>query len=261
MVRQIARFAMTRRAVGAFHLVYGNHAMRHVLFEIAASAVTAALAIVTPASAGPVFLSVAYYNPTLLLPPPPADGSPAARAELKELQKIEKQRSAADFARALKDEGTEDVTAFASVMGPGFDPAQLPKTAALFADVRAEEKFAAKLAKDYFKRNRPWIADPKLKTCARDDPPPTSYPSGHATMGYSMAVVLAALVPEKGQAIMARAAEYAHNRLVCSMHYRSDIVAGEALGTAVAVELLTVPGFRAEFDDARAELKAAHLAD
>lgn len=228
--------------------------------EILGSIALAAMALVAqPALAAPVFLSTAYYNPALLLPPPPADGSDVARAEMKELHRIAKRRTAAQFARALVDEKTEDVTLFASVMGPGFDLAALPRTAELFTDVRAEEKFAAHLAKDFFRRNRPWILDPKLKTCAQDDPPRSSYPSGHATMGYSMAVVLAALAPEKAQAIMTRAADYAENRLVCSMHYRRDIVAGQALGTTVAAEMMMTPGFRKEFEAARDELLAAHL--
>jgi acid phosphatase (class A) len=214
---------------------------------------------ISPSLAGSVFLSNSYYEPQLLLPPPPADGSPVQRAEMDELHHIEQTRTQARFARAMKDEETESVLAFADVMGPGFDLDHLPKTKQLFDDVRAEEKAAGKRAKDYFKRNRPWIADPKIKACATDDDPQSSYPSGHATMGYAMAVVLARLAPEKAQAIMARAEDYAENRLVCSMHYRRDIVAGEVLGTAVAAEMMTVQGFRDEFDAARAELVAAHV--
>jgi len=209
--------------------------------------------------AGSVFLSNAYYEPQLLLPPPPRDGSAQQRAEMDELHNIENTRTQARFARAMKDEVTESVLAFADVMGPRFDLDRLPKTKQLFDDVRSEEKAAGKLAKNYFKRNRPWIADPKLKTCARDDPPQTSYPSGHSTMGYAMAVVLAKLAPEKAKAIMQRAEDYAYNRLVCSMHYRSDIVAGQVLGTTVAAEMFTTQGFRDEFDAARAELIAAHV--
>ena len=218
------------------------------------------LASLGPAAADPVFLSASSTNPALLLPPPPADGSPAAKAEMAELHRIEKNRTADDLASAKSDDRTEDVTAFAAVMGPGFDLKVLPKTAKLFADVREEEKVAAKLAKDFFKRTRPYVADPSLKSCAnKSDAPKTSYPSGHATMGYSMAVVLAALAPEKAQTILARASEYAENRLVCGVHYRRDIVAGEALGTAVGVELMASPGFMAEFVAARDELRAAHL--
>ncbi|MDE2161627.1 MAG: phosphatase PAP2 family protein [Alphaproteobacteria bacterium] len=211
------------------------------------------------AAADPVFLSNSFYNPALLLPPPPADGSPEARAEMDELHRIQKNRTPEEFARALADDHDETVTAFAGVMGPGFDLTALPKTAQLFADVKAEEKSAAKLAKNFFRRNRPWIVDPSLKSCAQTDAPQSSYPSGHATMAYSAAVILAALAPEKGQAIMARAADYSENRLVCGMHYRRDIVAGEVLGTTVAVELLQTPGFKEEFDAAEDELRAAHV--
>ena len=226
----------------------------------AALVVASVLAMgISPSLAGSVFLSNSYYEPQLLLPPPPADGSPEQRAEMDELHYIANTRTQARFARAMKDEVTESVLAFAGVMGPRFDLDRLPKTKQLFDDVRAEEKAAGKLAKNYFRRNRPWIADPKLKTCARDDPPQTSYPSGHSTLGFAMAVVLARLAPEKAKAIMARAGDYAYNRLVCSMHYRSDIVAGQVLGTTVAAEMFTTQGFRDEFDAARAELLAAHV--
>lgn len=198
--------------------------------------------------------------PEQILPAPPPDGSPPAKAEMDELHRIEHARTAADFARALRDDHTSDVTAFAEVMGPAFDLAKLPATAALFAEVKAEVKAQTKLAKNAFKRNRPWIADPALKTCGRDDPPQSSYPSGHATLGYAMAAVLAALVPEKAQVVMARADAYAENRLVCGMHFRRDIVAGEVLGTLIGRELLDAPEFKLKFDVARRELQTARVA-
>jgi len=218
------------------------------------------LACVTPASAKPIFLSPQDYDPKLILPAPPADGTPASQAELAELKRIEATRTSAEFAQALSDDETENPTIFKVVLGDGFDLKALPATAKLLADVRNDEKEAASAAKNFFLRNRPWILDPSLKTCARDDPPKSSYPSGHSTMGYSMAVVLAALVPEKAQAIMARADTYAENRLVCSMHFRRDIVAGQTLGTAVGVMLLHNAQFRVEFDAAEQELKSAHIA-
>ncbi|MDE2182594.1 MAG: phosphatase PAP2 family protein [Alphaproteobacteria bacterium] len=205
------------------------------------------------------FLAPSDYRAEELLPAPPADGSPAAKAEMDELHRIEATRTPDQFAKALADDRDEDITAFYGVMGRGFDLKQLPKTARLFADVKAEEKAAAKLAKNTFRRKRPWIVDPALKTCASDDAPLSSYPSGHSTMGYAMATVLAALAPEKAPAIMARARQFAENRLVCSMHFRSDIAAGQVLGTVVAVELMHKPAFMTEFEAARAELITAHV--
>ena len=141
---------------------------------------------------------------------------------------------------------------------PGFDLTKLPATAKLFDDVRAEEKEAATVAKTYFHRlARPYASPSQsLQGCEKGaNAAKTSYPSGHSTMGYSMAVVLSALVPEKSQAILTRAAEYAENRLVCGVHYRHDIAGGEALGTLVAIELMNNPTFKTELEAARAELR------
>jgi acid phosphatase (class A) len=211
-------------------------------------------------------IGAAAAKPTLdidashLLPPPPADGSPAAKAELAEVEQAVAERTPDALAQATSDDGTEDPTIYRGVIGDGFDLEKLPATAKMLADVMSAQRAAASKAKDFFKRVRPWVADPDLKTCGpRGINWHTSYPSGHATMGYSVGVILAAAVPDKAQAILMRANGYAENRLVCGMHFRSDIVAGEVLGTAVALTLMHDAAFKAEFDAAEQELKAAHV--
>ena len=229
-----------------------------LMLAACAAAAPAAVSAQAPAAKPAAhFLTAADYAPDQLLPAPPKDGSPKALAELTEVEGLDKARTPEQFARASHDDKTENATVFAEVLGPGFDLAKLPATAKLMSDVQLEEKAAAKAAKDHFLRNRPWVIDTGLRSCAKDDAPQSSYPSGHATMGFSMAVILARLEPTKAAALMARASEYADNRLVCGMHYRSDVVAGQALGTAVALKLLEVPAFRAEFDAAAQELSKA----
>jgi acid phosphatase (class A) len=221
----------------------------------------AALAFcVLPAAAAPLLLSPSDYEPKSLLPTPPEEGSEAAKAELAELDRIQSQRSDADFARADQDFRTRDGSIFAGAIGPAFVLAKLPATARLLKNVQKEEDAAASVAKDYFRRTRPWIVDPGLNSCSKADAPQSAYPSGHSTMAYAMAVVLASLLPEKAPAIMARAADYAENRLVCGMHRRRDIQSGEVLGTVVAKLLLHKPRFRAELGAARRELRAAAIA-
>ena len=68
-----------------------------------------------------------------------------------------------------------------------------------------------------------------------------------------MGVVLASLVPEKSQAILARASEYAEHRLVCGVHYRSDIVAGQELGAIIALSLMQNAAFKADYEAAMSE--------
>ena len=224
---------------------------------------------------GPVFLALALawtaagaaaakpsidVDATHLLPPPPADGSPAAKAELAEVERTVAQRTPEALAQATNDDRLEDPTIYRGVIGDGFDLDKLPATAKMLGDVMSAQRAAANRAKDFFKRARPWVAEPDLQTCGpRGINWHSSYPSGHATMGYSVGVVLAAAIPEKSQAILARASAYAENRLVCGMHFRRDIVAGEVLGTAVALTLMQDAEFKTEFDAAEQELKAAHM--
>ncbi len=205
------------------------------------------------------FLSAADVDPVRLLPAPPADGSPANVAELAELRRIATETAPDRWDQAKWDAENENGTIFQSAIAPGFDLSALPATAHLLAAVRNEEAIAASKAKDAFKRNRPWVLDGSLKTCDREDAPQSSYPSGHATMAFAMAVVLAQAMPDNAAQIMNRARDYAESRLICAAHYRSDIVGGQALGAAVGGELLQNAKFHQELVAAEQELQAAHL--
>ena len=216
-----------------------------------------------PAKPAPVskFLQPADLDPARLLPPPPADDTAAAVEGRAELHRIAASvRTPARLAQAKHDDGVEDVTAIAEVLGPGFNLKQLPATAKLFADLRNEDSVAAKRAKAYFKRERPFHYDRTLDVCDDGHDVRNSYPSGHDTMGYSAAAVLAELAPGKAQVVLARASDYAESRLVCGVHYRADIDAGQVLGNVLVAKLMTKPAFNAELEAARAELTAAGLA-
>ncbi len=231
--------------------------MRRALL-LAAAALT--LVAAKQAPQGPLMLSGANFDPAQLLPPAPVDSSPVGRAELAQLRVIDRTRTPDEVAHAKADGEVKNVTIFAAVMGPGFDLDRLPATRALFQTVRAEEKAAADRAKDHFRRNRPWITDPTLHPCATDDEPQSSYPSGHTSMGYAMGAVLARLAPSKAPAILARAADYAHSRLICEVHFPGDVVAGQAFGMMIAERLMQQPAFQVQFNAAATELKVAGLA-
>lgn len=217
-----------------------------------------AAALLLTAASGPKVLPplpAGTIDPALILPAPPADGSAEAAAELAELHRIQAARTADQVAHAKSDDATKDVSIFNSVLG--VDLLKMPATAALFAMVRAEEKRDADVAKDLFRRKRPWIGDPSLESCSRDDDPLSSYPSGHTTMGFSMGAILARLAPSRAPAIMARARDYAHSRLICEMHFHEDLIAGQTLGMIVAERLMQDPAFRHQFDAAKMEIAAA----
>ncbi len=207
----------------------------------------------------PLLLNDVNFNPAQLLPPAPTDASAVGRAELAQLHVIDQTRTPDEVARAEADSEVKNVTIFATVMGPSFDLDRLPAAKALFQTVRAEEKAAADRAKDHFRRNRPWITDPSLHPCSTDDEPQSSYPSGHTSMGYAMGAILARLAPSKASAILARAADYAHNRMICEVHFPGDVIAGQTFGMMIAERLMVQPSFQMQFNAAAAEMKAAGL--
>ena len=227
--------------------------------------ITTAIALVLLARvaiAEPAFLSPAQINPSELLPPPPADGSNAAKAELAELHRIEDTRTAERFVQAKSDGDNETVTLFANALGSSFDLTKLPATAKLFSGIVHDEDAISGVAKKYFHRNRPYVVDVSLKHCGSgvSKGGQTSYPSGHATVAFAMGVVLAELMPAKAQDILSRSADFAESRLVCGVHYRSDIEAGQVLGSVIAIKLMEIPEFQSAFSAAQAELKAKGFA-
>ncbi len=207
------------------------------------------------------FLSPGDLDPATLLPPPPKDDAPAGVEGRAELHRIAASaRTPERLAQAKHDDEVEDVRSIADVLGPAFNLERFPATARLFADLRNEDSVAAKQAKAYFKRERPFLNDPELDVCDDRHDVKNSYPSGHATMGYAAAAVLANLMPGNAQVILARASDYAESRLICGVHYRGDIQAGQVLGNVLVARLMTKPAFQAELEAARAELTAAHIA-
>ena len=234
--------------------------MKHGII-LAAALLACSVAVAEAADPGYLPASP-LYDPAAFLPPPPADGSPRALAELQELKRYQASRTREQLAVAASDNDNENGTIFAVVLGPAWDLNKLPATAKVVNDIVASESGYSDIAKQEFHRNRPWIVDPSIDTCAMHKPSQdhASYPSGHTTVGYGMGVVLAHLMPGHAQAILGRSAQFAENRLICGFHFRSDIIAGQQFGTLLALRLMQTPKFQEEMTAAQAELHAAGLA-
>ena len=98
-----------------------------------------------------------------------------------------------------------------------------------------------------------------------------SYPSGHTTYGYTGAMLLAILVPERYQQMVARGAEYGNDRILMGAHYAMDVLGGRTLALHDLAHLLandpayvgqtvknapSITDFRAAVKTARAEITA-----
>ena len=173
------------------------------------------------------------------------------------MHRIEARRTEAEVARAKFDDENENIFLFRDVLGDKFTKENLPVTAAFAARVRGDEGVNTDVAKAGFHRVRPYNFDktlhPVCKTKAKDD----SYPSGHATSGYLLALTLIDMVPEKRDAILARAEDYGHNRLVCGVHYPTDVPASKLLAYTIHAIMEVSPEYQKELAAAKAELRQA----
>jgi hypothetical protein len=110
-------------------------------------------------------------------------------------------------------------------------PFQTEKTVATFTGV------------DYFGRassNTQWLEAPTGTSPAQGanlDASP-SFPSGHTTYGYTSAVLLAILVPERYTQEITRGAEYGNSRIVLGAHYAMDVIGGRTLALYDLAQLL-----------------------
>ncbi|MBD8872742.1 phosphatase PAP2 family protein [Rhodanobacter sp. DHB23] len=191
-----------------------------------------------------------------LLPPPPAAGSTGARHDLDVVLATQHARTAAESA-AAKADAERSVFRLVDVLGSDLQASRLPRTAAFFKRVAALDKAEVKQAKDYWQHPRPAVVSAQVQPLAAEKPGDWSYPSGHATFGYTSAVLLANMLPEKRAAIFARADLYAEHRIVMGAHFPSDVEAGRLAGTVLGGRLLDDPSWRADYAAARAELRQA----
>lgn len=215
------------------------------------------LALLLPAFAEPApYLTAEKLDLTLLLPPPPPAGGAVEKAEIEAVIAAQRAASPERIALGARDAEEDVFTMFASVMGTAFAPANLPVATAFFSRVGESEDLTVDPAKKKFARVRPWIASGEVKALGPSSKS-GSWPSGHTTRSTMEAIILAAMVPEKREAIWARQAEYAQSRVIIGMHYPLDLVVGGRAGTAMATAMFADPAFRADFERARTEVRKA----
>lgn len=82
-----------------------------------------------------------------------------------------------------------------------------------------------------------------------------SYPSGHAMTGYLEAFTLIEIAPEMRTAILQRADEFARSRMICGVHYSSDIEASRKVAYLVFGYILATPRFQKDLALSRQEMR------
>ena len=197
-----------------------------------------------------------------VLPPPPAPGTGAEADDLKSFRDTRALEGSPRWALAINDVSQTSEAAFldfACALGVTLDDGTAPVLSNLLTRVGVDARQVVDPTKDRYNRKRPYLVQPGNICVERSDllAASPSYPSGHSTLSWAWGLILAELAPDRSTQILARARAYAESRVVCGVHYPSDIEAGRTNGSALVAALHGSAAFREDMDKARAEIAAA----
>jgi acid phosphatase (class A) len=202
-----------------------------------------------------------------LLPPPPTEGSPALALDRAVSAASLALRDTPRWALAVEDAELMFPAAaapFACALGASIDGTETPRLQTLMRRTLADAGFATYGAKNRYQRPRPFVVNgaptctPELDGYLRED---GSYPSGHTAIGWAWALILAELAPDRADALLARGRAFGQSRVVCNVHWQSDVIEGRSVGAATVARLHADPLFRADLEAARDELARLRARD
>ncbi|WP_324028737.1 phosphatase PAP2 family protein [Pantoea sp. JZ2] len=174
--------------------------------------------------------------------------------------------------QALADaEGISYLYFLADALGPrlgkaflaAYEKGELSKAAAL---IKASE-VSTSAAKKHFDYPRPFLHKGNTihlvpdDTVIKDNQPYTadggSFPSGHTNTGYTDALLLAEMIPERFDALLQRGARYGYSRLVLGVHYPLDVMGSRMVAQYNVAHYLNDAAYRTLFAEARQQLRSA----
>lgn len=146
---------------------------------------------------------------------------------------------------------------FAQAFGYPLSKAQAPEIYYLMITMKEDAgTWATASAKQHYQRIRPFSFY-GVPTCRQEDEQTLagegSYPSGHTTIGWALALVLAEINPARQQEIMRRGLEIGESRVICGYHWQSDIDAARIMAAAVVARLHSNAQFSQQMVKAKAE--------
>jgi acid phosphatase (class A) len=212
------------------------------------------------------YLPAGAIDSVRVVGPPPAAGSLEEAADIAAYKAALAGVGTPRWRQATADDdigmGTV-LNRYACALDARLEPASAPATVRLLTRSMADVDAAGKVAKDTFRRPRPFAADdPATPLCIevpaeRRAKTSTTYPSGHGTLGTVWGLILSEAAPDRAGPVAERSRSFIESRQVCRVHYPSDLHAGERLGAVVFARLQSSPEFQADLAAARAEIAAA----
>lgn len=228
----------------------------------------AGLALLVVASAGAAsaglpwkgYLGASGPDTLAMLPPAPPPGSAEAEIDRATFRATRALKGSPRWGLAINDVSQSHIVGDMScAVGVELRTSDLPALKHLLLTMAPDVSQAVSRPKSQYRRPRPYLVDDGPictdRTLALAHSP--DYPSGHATWGWAVGLVMAELVPDRASAILARSKAFGESRMVCGVHNASSVAAGRTNAEILVAVLHTSPAFRADMETARTELAGA----
>lgn len=257
------RIVLRRGLVLALTVFVLGSALPPLAILPAASAQAASAPAGAPARARPSGYLSAEQRPdhTAFLPPPPEASSALGKADVAVFNETRALANGPRWQLASSDDRIDRqsmLANFSCAVGVDFAAAETPVLSRLIQRAGADLFPVVGAAKDRYQRPRPFVTEdgPVCITPSEAFAKSGSYPSGHSASGWLHALLLAEIDPGNAAAIVNRGRAFGESRVVCGVHYLSDVEAGRLAATALVAALHGQHEFEADVDAARAELAA-----
>ncbi len=195
-----------------------------------------------------------------VLPPAPVKGDARYKADRTIFKQTRALIGTPRYVLATSDAVYEQpalMADFSCTVGVALTPQDAPRTKALVDRALLDTEGQTGVAKHFYKRLRPFQID-KGKICESKEDLAHSYdyPSGHTTLGWTWALILSDLLPDRATPILARGRAYGDSRFICGAHNESAVEGGKLSAGATMAVVRTTAAYQADAAAARRELLA-----
>lgn len=210
------------------------------------------------------YLAPGELDVTAVLEPAPRPGDPRYEADRDIFRDTRKLVGTPRYQLARNDADVRPAAmlrTFSCAAGVALTPENAPRLLRVLQRATRDAGAQMGKAKEQYKRERPYVID-QGPTC---QPPEElferahnrasyDYPSGHTIAGWTWALILASVLPDRAQSLLQRGRAYGESRYICGVHNHSAVEAGMLAATATLALVQTKPAYQADLKAARSEI-------
>lgn len=192
----------------------------------------------------PLLDSLQMPNAVRFLPPPPDTASAAFQYDRAQYRwGMEQRKDPVRLAIAVGDAvwSVDNICKiYSGVLGIDISRENTPAIYRMLTLGLLTTDQAGKLPKNHYMRTRPYVFFNEPTIYPSDEKwlrTNGSYPSGHTILGWSAALLLTEVAPDKADTILARGYIYGQSRVIAGYHWQSDVDAARLVASAAVARL------------------------